>query len=121
MLRVLAVDDSKTVHAFLRACLANVGRQVELVDAMDGQEAVDRVAAGERPDLVLLDWEMPRLDGPSTFERLRAMGVTAPIIMLTSKNDVADIARMLEAGAAEYVLKPFTSDILREKLDSVLG
>lgn len=123
MLRFLSIDDSRTVHAFLRACFQHLQEPVELSSAMDGQEAVDRLAAGSspQPDLIFLDWEMPRLNGPETFARLRAIGVSSPVIMLTSKNDVDDIMRMLEAGVAEYVMKPFTSDILREKVGAVLG
>lgn len=121
MLRLLAVDDSRTVHAFLRACVAEWGDRVVLESAMDGAEALDRLATGPPPDLILLDWEMPRLDGPGTLARLRAAGHAMPVVMLTAKNDVADIAGMLEAGVAEYVMKPFTSDILAEKLASVLG
>lgn len=123
LLKVMCIDDSRTVHAFLRKCLGEAHEAVEVVSAMDGQEAVDRFRAEPalKPDLIFLDWEMPRLDGPGTFRELRQMGVKTPVIMLTSKNEVADIAQMIEAGVDEYVLKPFTVDIILEKASSVLG
>lgn len=122
MLRVLAIDDTRTVHAFLRSCLGSLP-EATLTSVMDGQEAVDLLQRPDapRPDLIFLDWEMPRLDGPSTYARIRELGITTPVIMLTTKSAPADILRMLDAGVAEYVMKPFTSDILLAKVASVLG
>lgn len=122
MVRILSIDDSRTVQGFLRQCFEGWSISVDLATASDGQEAVERLAAGERrPDLILLDWEMPRLDGPGTYAQLRRLGIQVPVVMLTSKNDVDDIARMLDAGVADYVMKPFTPDIIREKAATALG
>jgi two-component system chemotaxis response regulator CheY len=120
VLNLLVVDDTRSVHAFLKALLAKaVG--VRIVDVYNGLEAVDRFKAGESFDLVLLDWEMPELDGPGTLERMKRMGIAVPVIMMTTKNLPAEIGQMLEAGAADFMMKPFTADILMEKIESVTG
>lgn len=116
----MVIDDSKTVHGFLGKYLADADPPCELMGAPDGAAGLATLRAGAEPDLIFLDWEMPELDGPGTFAGLRAMGVQTPVIMLTSRNDVADIARMLEAGVDEYVMKPFTADVIYEKMSAVL-
>jgi two-component system, chemotaxis family, chemotaxis protein CheY len=117
--RILIVDDSRSVHAYLKNCFRTV--EVELIDVYNGQEALDLFEKqSDLCDLVLLDWEMPVLDGPKTFEILRKR-ITVPVIMMTTKNLPSDIAQMLERGVAEYILKPFTPDILLEKVENVLG
>lgn len=123
MLNVMVIDDSRTVHNFLRLYLSRAKPPCEVESVMDGADAVTLFQQGPRaaPDVIFLDWEMPRLNGPDTFERLRALGVRAPVIMLTSRNDVGDIERMLTAGVDEYAMKPFTADIIYEKLSTVLG
>lgn len=123
VLKFLVVDDSRTVHAFMRACLQQAEGAVEMESAMDGAEAVEKLRARPPPppDLIFLDWEMPRKNGPDTFHELRELGVQTPIIMLTSKSDIGDITRMLDAGVDEYVMKPFTADIILEKASAVLG
>jgi len=72
-------------------------------------------------DLILLDWEMPVKDGPTTFKELKTMGLKTPVFMLTSKNNPSDIIQMLEEGVTEYMMKPFTADIVREKITMTLG
>lgn len=120
MLRILSIDDSKAVHAFIRQCL--VGKKVALDDAFDGKEGIKFVIEEKRQfDLILLDWEMPEVDGLATLKAFVSNGVTSPIIMLTSKNKPEEIEQMLLNGASEYVMKPFTEDILVEKIESVVG
>lgn len=123
MLKVLVIDDSKTIHNFVSKYLTEADPAACVESSMDGQAAVDRFRAepASRFDVIFLDWDMPRLDGPHTLEKLRELGVRTPVIMLTSHNDVDDIGRMLEAGVEEYVMKPFTADLLIEKTEVVLG
>jgi DNA-binding response OmpR family regulator len=117
---ILCVDDSRSVHAFLQECLVPVTESI--VHVFDGQEAVDRLKLNLHAfDLIILDWEMPRKDGPTTFNELKAMGLVTPVFMLTSKNSPDDILQMIKAGVAEYMMKPFTADIVIEKIRSVLG
>jgi DNA-binding response OmpR family regulator len=117
-MKLLIVDDAKSVHAFIKAMLTDPG--VKILDAFNGKEAVALIedCAGGI-DLVLLDWEMPIMNGLQTLEEIRSKGFTMPIVMVTSKNDLENISAALEKGANEYVLKPFTKEILLEKMASV--
>ncbi len=119
MIKVLCIDDSKAIHAFLKQCL--VDESIEFSSAFDGVQGVDRVKTGEIFDLIFLDWEMPNKTGPEVLDDFKIMNLKTPVIMLTSKNEAGDIAQMLTKGASEYVLKPFTKDILLEKISFVIG
>jgi CheY-like chemotaxis protein len=114
----LCIDDSKAVHAFLHQCLEPFTQSV--TDAFDGLEAVEILKKTQGFDLIFLDWEMPRLDGPGTFEEMKKMKINIPVLMLTSKNDPNDIVRMIEAGVSDYLLKPFTADIIESKIRTIL-
>jgi len=119
MLNILSIDDSKAVHAFIKSALE--GKGIKVHDAFDGSQGL--TAAKSIPDLnlVLLDWEMPVMDGPSTLKELKKIFPQLPVIMLTSKNSNDEIMQMLNEGVSEFVMKPFTPDILIEKINSVLG
>jgi len=119
MMKILVVDDSKAIHAFMKAILS--GTKAVLSHAFNGREAVDLIIAGNKFDVILLDWEMPVLDGPGALAGIRSKDTSVPIVMVTSKNEIMDIQRALEAGANEYVIKPFTKEILHEKITSVTG
>lgn len=127
MSKVLVVDDSKSVHAFLRDCFSGTG--VELLQAMDGKQCLEQLDALADPanpgkstvDLILLDWEMPVLDGPGTYAELKRRHNHIPVIMMTSRNSMDDITLMVVAGVSEYIMKPFTRDILIDKIRSVVS
>jgi two-component system chemotaxis response regulator CheY len=118
-MRILSIDDSRAVHAYLTECLKQTGFQLE--HAFGGGEGLRILAADRAFDLILLDWEMPDLTGPEVVAKIIEMKLQIPIIMLTSKNSTDDIVAMLSLGVSEYVMKPFTSDILFEKIESVKG
>lgn len=118
-MRILIADDSKSVHAFMKALFQ--GTPHELVHAKDGLEAFETWQNDKTFDLILLDWEMPVLDGYGSLCKLVDANCPTPIVMVTSKNDPSFITRALEKGAAEYVMKPFDKDILFDKLEMVLG
>lgn len=120
MFKVLIIDDTRSVHAFVKTLLAKAGG-IEVTSAMNGEDGVAKIKGSGPFDLILLDWEMPVLNGPDTFDRLKAMGGAPPVMMMTTKNEPADIERMLSAGVAEYLMKPFTVDILFEKIEFVTG
>ncbi|RYZ99429.1 MAG: response regulator, partial [Proteobacteria bacterium] len=117
--KVLIVDDSKAVHAFLDNCFAK--KEITATHVYHGGEALELLCQTQDFDLILLDWEMPVVDGPALFDRLADAGVNIPILMMTTKNEPDDIMFMLTKGAREYMLKPFTADILFEKMGFVLG
>ena len=121
MLKILIVDDTRAVHAFIKAMLAKTP-DLEFTSVFNGQEAVTLLrTAPQAFDVILLDWEMPILTGPETFAEFQKMGMLTPVIMTTTKNAAADIEQMLKAGVAEYLMKPFTVDILVEKIEQACG
>jgi two-component system, chemotaxis family, chemotaxis protein CheY len=118
--RVLIVDDSRAMRGILRRMLSGLGFMV--AEASNGREAFDRLLAGEAADLVLVDWNMPELNGydfiiavrsDPMFNRLRLM-------MVTTETEMPQVTRALAAGADEYVMKPFTPDVISGKL-ALLG
>jgi len=119
-MRFLIVDDTKSIHSFVKALLAKVP-ELQITSVFNGREALELLASGERFDLVLLDWEMPVLNGPDTLTGIMAAGYHYPVVMMTTKNAPEEISRMLELGASEYLLKPFTADILLEKITQATG
>lgn len=113
MTKILIVDDSTSVHVFTKACLKKIGFN-DFTDVFNGQEATQIFSSDI--DLILLDWEMPVMNGPETVKWFRSNGIKVPIIIMTTRNSLKDITYMLELGADDYMMKPFTSDIIEEKI-----
>jgi putative transposase len=111
----LIVDDSRSIRKVSRQMLESLGFRVS--EAENG-EATLRVCRPDMPDVVLLDWNMPVMDGYSFLKQLRAFpeGLAPKVVFCTTENDMSFIARALEAGADEYIMKPFDKDILVAKL-----
>jgi two-component system response regulator MprA len=116
-MRVLVVDDDQAVRESLRRSLTFNGYQTAL--AADGEEALRAISA-DRPDAVVLDVMMPRLDGLATCRALRAAGDDIPILMLTARDDVSDRVSGLDAGADDYLPKPFALEELLARLRALL-
>lgn len=117
-LKILSIDDSRSVHAVLRESVSAFAEAFDT--ALNGEEGLKKLQdPAQKYDLVFLDWEMPVKDGPTTFRELRALGIKTPVLMLTSKNDPKDMLAMLDQGVHDYILKPFTPDIILEKVQSV--
>lgn len=119
-MRALVIDDSRAMRAILRAVLSDLGYDV--VEAANGKEALDRLADHPDIQLAMVDWNMPEMNGFEFVQRVRCdHGYDRlRLIMCTTETEVSQIARALQAGANEYVMKPFTKDVIREKL-SLLG
>lgn len=117
---ILSIDDSKAVQSFLGECVKDIAS--EFVKLPDGDDAVKYMSTTPTPqfDIIFLDWEMPIKTGPETLKEFRRMGIKTPVIMLTSKNESGDIAKLLSEGADEYIMKPFTKDIILEKVKFIL-
>jgi two-component system alkaline phosphatase synthesis response regulator PhoP len=104
MARILIAEDEPDMLMGLRDNLQFEGYDV--IEATDGEQAVE-VVKRDRPDLVLLDVMMPKLDGITVCRKLRDAGFSLPILMLTAKSQEIDVVRGLEAGADDYIIKPF--------------
>ena len=117
-MKILVVDDEPAVRDSIRRALQLEGYDVEL--AGDGAEALDRIAAHNVIDAVLLDVSMPRLDGLEACRRLRRDGNSLPVLMLTARDAVTDRVAGLDAGADDYVVKPFALEELLARLRALL-
>jgi len=115
--RILVVEDDAAVRDSLARTLRFEGHQVDI--AADGVEALEAVRAAE-PDAMILDVSMPRLDGLQTCRLLRADGVILPILMLTARDSVGDRVAGLDAGADDYLVKPFALQELLARLRALL-
>jgi two-component system, OmpR family, response regulator MprA len=115
--RVVVVDDDEALRNAVRRALRLEGYQVEL--AADGEEALDRLA-GLKADLVVLDVLMPVLDGIAVCRRLRESGSRTPILVLTARDAVSDRVLGLDAGADDYLTKPFALEELLARIRALL-
>jgi len=115
--RILIVEDEAPMRTALHDCLENEGYRV--LTAADGQAGLER-AMQEKPDLVLLDIMMPRLDGYAVCAELRRVSSPVRILMLTAKGQIEDRVRGLDAGADDYLVKPFSTDELLARVRALL-
>ena len=118
-MKILVVDDERAVRESLRRALTLEGYEVELAE--DGADALVRLRSGEsRPDAILLDVLMPNVNGLEVCRRLRASGDRVPVLMLTARDQVDDRVAGLDAGADDYVVKPFALEELHARVRALL-
>jgi two-component system chemotaxis response regulator CheY len=118
-MRALIVDDSRFVRDYLRGLLEEKGIECEV--ANDGQDGMTRLEEGAPFDLALVDWNMPVMDGLHMLKSMRAAGfVDVKVMMVTAEIEHDYLVRSLDAGADEYLMKPFDEQALTEKL-TLLG
>jgi len=119
-MRALVLDDSRAMRSILTRTMGGLGFDVET--AGDGAEGLELVRRGPLPDVALVDWNMPVMDGLEFVTRIRGnrdwRGIT--LMMVTTESEHSQIVRALAAGAHEYVMKPFTVDVIGDKL-RILG
>jgi two-component system, chemotaxis family, chemotaxis protein CheY len=118
--RALIVDDSRAMRTILGKMVTSLG--FEVTTAIHGKDALEQLGAGLRPELMLVDWNMPEMNGFELLQSVRsdAAYASAKIIMVTTETEVQRIAAALAAGANEYIMKPFTPEVIYEKL-CILG
>jgi two-component system, chemotaxis family, chemotaxis protein CheY len=119
---VLVVDDSAAIRKILQRVLRQTGMAIRTIfEAGDGQEAL-AVLRAERPNLVLTDINMPRMDGLQLLAAIRAVPEwrDLPVVMITTEGGEAKVGEAVRLGAAGYVRKPFTADQIKEKLAGIL-
>ena len=119
-MRVLVIDDSRAMRMILRTALVELGHEV--TEAANGQEGLQKLKAGGPFGLALVDWNMPVLNGLEFVQAVRGDPANADMkmMMVTTEMETEQVAKALEAGANEYVMKPFTNEIIKEKLEMVL-
>ena len=119
-MKFLVVDDSATMRRIVVNSLSRIGFG-ECIEAGDGAEALD--ALNPSVDFVITDWNMPNMSGLDFVKALRARadGGKVPILMVTTRSVREDIVQAAQAGVNNYIVKPFTPQVLKEKIDSVLG
>ena len=118
MKHCLIVDDSAVVRKVARRILENLSFRTS--EAEDGRQAID-ACRGQMPDVVLLDWTMPVMDGFAFLKELRQMpgGAGPKVVFCTTEYDVVCITRAMRAGADEYIMKPFDAEIVATKFHEV--
>ena len=117
-MKFLVVDDSATMRRIVVNSLQRIGF-TDTVEAGDGQEALDRFDESVR--FVITDWNMPNMTGTELAKALRARGEQVPILMVTARSVRDDIIQAMEAGVNNYIVKPFTPQILKEKIDALMS
>jgi two-component system chemotaxis response regulator CheY len=116
-MKALVIDDSRAIRRILVKTLKEL--DIEVVEAGHGQEALDKLEAGEEVDLIMVDWNMPEMNGYDFIVAVRAQEKfnEVPIMMVTTESEMSQMTRAIEAGATEYLMKPFTKEMIAEKLD----
>lgn len=116
-MKALVIDDSTAMRKIVSTILNNLG--FETYTAENGQDALDQLDAGLLPELCCIDWNMPVMDGYAFITEVRSRPEFRHItlMMVTTESEHGQIVRALAAGAHEYVIKPFTPDAIRDKLD----
>jgi two-component system chemotaxis response regulator CheY len=120
MSKALVVDDSKTIRIIIRRILIELG--YEVCEAANGREALELIETQKAAvKVVLADWNMPEMNGLELVKRLRQDPElpSLKVIMVTTETELGQMASALDAGANEYVMKPFTKDILKDKLQLI--
>ena len=114
----LIVDDSRVIRKVAREIIQ--GLNLRVAEAENGEVGLQACQA-EMPDVILLDWNMPVMDGYSFLKRLRAIpeGQSPKVVFCTTENDIGQIARALDAGANEYIMKPFDREIVAAKFQQL--
>jgi two-component system chemotaxis response regulator CheY len=115
-MQAMVIDDSKATRMILSRMLGELG--LDVAHAANGREALDHLAAGAAPELFLVDWNMPEMNGIEFVEAVRRppFGSPARIVMVTTETEAPQMLQALEAGADEYVMKPFSKESIVSKL-----
>ena len=118
-MRILIVDDFSTMRRIIINTLSRIG-YTDIVEAEHGKAGLEKLGQGG-VEMIITDWNMPEMDGLEFVTHVRAQNAGIPILMVTTNAAKEDIVQALQAGVNNYVVKPFTPDTLKEKIESLLG
>ena len=118
-MKVMLVDDSKTMRTIQRNILMQLGFK-EIEEACDGLDALSKVGPFA-PELLLVDWNMPNMDGITFVKTYRAQGGRSPILMVTTEAEKTRVVEAIRAGVNNYVVKPFTPESLAQRIHETLS
>lgn len=118
-MNILIIDDNKAARQIERDVLAQLGHE-HVEEAADGQDGLSKAAATQ-PDLILCGWTMPRMGGLDFVRAFRQHNTTTPIIMVTIEKDKAKVVEAIKAGVSNYIVKPFTPDLLSQRINETLA
>jgi two-component system chemotaxis response regulator CheY len=117
--KLLVVDDSSTMRRIIKNTLARLGHK-DIVEAEDGVVAWNAYQKHNDFDVLITDWNMPNMNGLELVKKVRGANTDIPIIMVTTEGGKAEVITALKAGVNNYIVKPFTPQVLKEKLEAVL-
>jgi len=115
-MKFLVVDDSSTMRRIIKNSLKRIGFE-DIDEAENGAEGLNKLSG---VDIILTDWNMPEMDGLEFVKRVRAQNASIPILMVTTNAAKDDIVEALKNGVNNYIVKPFTPETLKEKIDALL-
>ena len=118
-MKILVVDDSPAMRRIIIGNLSRMGH-TDVLEGENGRSGLARLDQGP-VDLIITDWDMPEMDGIEFAREVRSRNAAVPILMVTTHAATRDIVQALEAGVSTYVVKPFTQESLKERIDSLLG
>ncbi len=121
-MKLLVVDDSSTMRRIIKNTLSRLGHK-DVVEAENGAEAWKQLEENKDIDVLITDWNMPEMNGLELVKKVRSKEEyeDMPIIMVTTEGGKAEVITALKAGVNNYIVKPFTPQVLKEKLEDVLG
>ncbi len=121
-MKIITIDDSSTMRRIIKNTLQRIGYGSDVLEAEDGKQALD-VLSQNKVDLIITDWNMPNMDGLTFVKKIRSMSEwnDVPIIMVTTEAAKEDILEALKSGVNNYIVKPFTPEVLKEKIEVVMG
>ncbi len=121
-MKLLVVDDSSTMRRIIKNTLARLGHK-DILEGADGVEGWRELDANPDIDMLITDWNMPEMNGLELVKKVRADDrfKDLPIIMVTTEGGKAEVITALKAGVNNYIVKPFTPQVLKEKLGAVMG
>lgn len=118
--KVLVVDDSAIMRKVIIGILEQIGVTKEnVVEAADGEEGV-QAASKNSLQLILMDWNMPKMLGIDALKAIRAAGNKTPVLMVTTEGEKQNVVTAIQAGASNYLVKPFNAEDLKEKIEQLL-